>query len=147
MKNLKQVQIIHTALSKEKDRLLSELSKMNLRVNKKMESVKRVLAYYREYSEGNHLSLSKSIPALHKNLDSFSNRMLDIVKIEEVEIANLVKHISSKLKEIEVVENKMKLMDHFSGTIISDNNVRLENIEQMTIDDLSSMKHTRGDHE
>jgi hypothetical protein len=147
MKNLKQVQTIHGALTKEKNRLCSELINLNLHINKKVDSLKKILEYHHEYAEGNHLNFSRSIPALNKNLDFFANRMLVIVNLEEKEIAILEKHKSAKLNEIEVVENKIKLMNHFSGMIIAETNMKQETMEQLTLDDLSSMKSTRGDYE
>lgn len=147
MKNIDQVKTIHSALTKEKEKLMSDLLRLNLNINKKMESVKKILAYYQDYSQGNHLSLSRSVPALNRNLDFFSNRMLEIIRMEENEIANLVKHRGSKLNEIEAIENKIRLMNHFADTIQSEMIQKSENLEQMTIDDLSVVKQTRERHE
>ncbi len=71
MKNINQVKTIHTALTREKERLMGELTRLNLHINRKVESVKKIMAYYRDYSEGNHLDLSKTVPILSKNLDFF----------------------------------------------------------------------------
>jgi flagellar biosynthesis chaperone FliJ len=147
MKNINQVKTIHTALTREKERLMGELTRLNLHINRKVESVKKIMAYYRDYSEGNHLDLSKTVPILSKNLDFFSSRMLEIIKIEENEIANLMKHRGSKLSEIEKIENKIRLMNHFSDKITAEVNLQRETQEQMNLDELTTIKHTRGNHE
>ncbi|GEM_PF-5998074 len=73
--------------------------------------------------------------------------MLEIIKIEENEIANLMKHRGSKLSEIEKIENKIRLMNHFSDKITAEVNLQRETQEQMNLDELTTIKHTRGNHE
>lgn len=147
MKNLNQVQLIENALNKEREKLLMELSRINTYLNKKIESIKKVVAYQKEYAEGVHLNATRSIPMLHKNLDFFSNKMKDIIIVEEREIQKLKTIQQNKLKEIELIDNKVKLMSAFSESILSEMAVKLESAEQSGIDDLSATKQSRGDYE
>jgi hypothetical protein len=92
------------------------------------------------------LELSKATPLLHKNLQAFSNRLIDIVRKEEGEIAKVEQHKRAKLKEIEVVEKKMSVMNHFANTIKASQLSKMENAEQVMLDDLSAVKNsTRRD--
>lgn len=147
MKNLNQVTIIQNALAKERDKLMGELQKISLYIKKKQESLKKVLAYQREYSEGTHLDASRSVPVLHKNLDSFTKKINVLVRKEEMEIDNLLKMRTSKLKEIEVMTNKVSVMEKFSATIKTEKLMKQDNIEQMSLEEIALNKRTRGDHE
>lgn len=147
MKNLKQVNLIQTALNKERDKLLMDLSQINIYMRKKIDSLNRVIAYQKEYSEGSHLNVTRMIPALHKNLDFFSGKIQNIIITEEKEIENLSEAQKSKLKQIEVVDQKIKLMSSFSESILAEMALKADNMEQLSIDDLSATKQSRGEYE
>lgn len=147
MKNLKKIKLIHDCLKKEKDRLIIDLFNINANIHRMDESVKKILSYHSEYSKSNLLQLSKETPLLHKNLNAFSNRLLEIVQKEEIEIAKVEQYKREKLKQIEVIEKKMSVMNHFSDAINASNFSKMENAEQVMLDDLSSVKIRRSDHE
>ena len=147
MKNLKQVTLIQAALTRERDKLLMELSKINAFLRKKTDSLSKVLAYQKEYAEGVHLKVTRTIPILHKNLDFFSGKIKEIIMTEEKEIAKLINVQKTKLKQIEAVDQKVKLMSSFSASILSELALQSENSEQSGIDDLSATKQSRSDYE
>lgn len=147
MKNLKQVEMIRNVLDKEREKLLLELSKINIYLNKKVSALQKVLAYQKEYAEGKHLNNTRSIPMLSKNLDTFSNKIKTIIINEEKEIEKLVHGQKKKLQEIESVDSKVRLMSVFSESIISEMLLKMEHIEQSSMDDLSANKKSRGGYE
>lgn len=147
MKNLKQVKLIEGVLHQEREKLLMELSKINTYLNKKIFSMQKVIAYQKEYAEGVHLNVTRSIPMLHKNLDFFSGKMKDIILVEEREIQKMVTIQQNKLKEIELIDKKVKLMSVFSKSIVSEMVMKMESYEQSSIDDLSATKQSRGGYE
>ncbi len=147
MKNIAQIKVINNALSKERDRFMSELVKVNAYLENKMTTLKKFTDYLREYADSESFSLSRSVPALSRNMNSFSQRIQEIIMAEEKEVEKLVKLKNEKIKNIEELDRKMKAMDHFEATAMTEKREKSEKSEQSNIDELNSIKHTRGDYE
>jgi len=146
MKNIAQIKVINNALGKERDKFMSELVKVNAYLENKMATLKK-FTDLREYAESESFSLSRSVPALSRNMNSFSQRLQEIILAEEKEVEKLVKLKNEKIKNIEEVDRKMKAMDHFEATAVAEQREKFEKTEQSSIDELNSIKHTRGDYE
>ncbi len=100
MKNIAQIKVINNALGKERDKFMSELVKVNAYLETKMTTLKKFTDYLREYSESESYSLSRSVPALSRNMNSFSLRLQQIIMAEEKEIEKLVNLKNEKIKNI-----------------------------------------------
>jgi len=145
MKNIKQIRLIQNALTKEKEKHLIELSKLAQSIDKKISTISRMIVYQNEYTNTEHLRLSRSIPALTKNLYAFSEKMTDLIKQAEAEVLIMQKSKESILQSIEKIDNKMKLMDLFEDKAKMKALLSAEKQEQVMMDDLASIKHTRGE--
>jgi flagellar biosynthesis chaperone FliJ len=147
MKNIRQIEMINKALSKEKEKFVYELSKINIYIARKIELLKKIIAYQKDYSEPNKFNITHSIPLLNKNLESFTNQIKQLINTEEKEINNLQQIRMDKLKELEKVEQKIKVMEQFERKINIEKMNQLENKEQRSIDEMAANKHTRNDYE
>ncbi|VVC77111.1 hypothetical protein AQUSIP_24380 [Aquicella siphonis] len=147
MKNLSQISVVNDALHRQREALMTDLRRINVHIRKKEDSLQKIIAYQNEYTNGTHLSISRSVPVLSKNLDSFTKKMNDIIHAEEMEIGKLMKARGEKLKQIEALDNKLKIMTHFSENIRLEQAIKTENIEQMIMDEMSVNKRSRGDNE
>lgn len=147
MKNLQQIKVIHAALNKEKDKILSEVDKINVLIKNKKESIKKILSYQGEYSDEKKFILSKSIPILNKNLNTFKGKLNTIILNEENEIEKLVKIRAEKFSEIEKIDRKLELMDGFKERREGELAYEMQQADQAESDELSSAKHIRKNHE
>jgi len=147
MKNIAQIKVINNALNKEREKFLFELARINLFIENKLNTLRKFMDYMRDYTEGESFNLSRSIPSLNRNLNSFSTKIQQIILMEEKEIERLLYLKGQKLKNIAEIEQKIKVMDHFEDVAITERHVRMENHEQSSMDELNSIKHTRGDYE
>lgn len=147
MKNLQQIKIINKALHKERDKHLFEIHKINVGIERKKATIRKLKSYQREYADGKKFKLSLSIPVLNKNYDSFNNKINSIIDKEEEEIQQLLKIRQSKFQILNKVEQKIKLMEHFSAEINYAAFLKAEKNEQNTLDELSAILHSRGAHD
>lgn len=147
MKNLQQIKVIHTALNKEKDKILSEVGKINILIKNKKESIKKILSYQGEYADEKKFLLSKSIPILNKNLNTFKGKLNNIILNEENEIEKLIKIRAEKFIKIEEIDRKLELMDGFKVRREGELAYELQQLDQAESDELSSAKQIRESHE
>ncbi len=111
MKNINQIKAINKTLEKEKDKFLHELSKVNLNIQRRINNIKKVMEYQNEYNHGDNFKLTKSIPALNKNLIKFSNNIQTMIHKEEYEL-NRLNDIKQKiLYQIDKLNKKIQAMD------------------------------------
>lgn len=147
MKNLKQISIIHDALSKERESLMTDVSSINHKIRQKQDSLKKIIFYQNEYANGVNLNLSRSVPVLSKNLNSFTRRMNEIIRAEELEIAKLAQTKEEKLRQLETLDNKLMVMNQFSENIRLEQVTRSEKAEQFNLDEMSVNQRSRGGYE
>ena len=145
MKNLSQIQVIQTALTKEKEKHLHELAIVVKNIDKKMTMINRMVVYQNEYVNSDNLKISKSIPSLIKNLYAFSGKMDDLIKKAEIEIVEMQKTKEAILTTIEQVDNKIKVMNIFEESAKKEAFLKAEKREQAMADDLVSIKHVGGE--
>lgn len=147
MKNARQIQLIHKTLTKEKDGFLFELGKLNKTINNKLASIQRMIAYEKEYLQGDNLKLSKTKPALSKNLQSFTKQINDVVKQAQYELDTMHKTQTFLHKQIEEIDKKIELMKVFNDRIKVNLVTKANKAEQTLLDDLAGILHLRGDHD
>ncbi len=147
MRDIRQIQLISSALKKDKDKYLHELSKINATIDKKRAIITKMQTYQNEYSNSENLQLSRSVPALNKNLHLFSKTIFDVIYQAEAEIVTIKKIRDALLKSIDAIDNKIKLMNVFNDRIKLELQEKEEKLEQAVLDDLSSTRHMRGSHE
>lgn len=147
MKDLKQIKSVIMALEKDRERRLGEILRINAYIKKKMDMVTKMENYQKDYESGQQFDVTKSIPTLHKNLNAFINKIRTIIKAEEVEIEKLNQHKKVKLDELQKLDQKIQMIEHFKETAKQEKIMKSEVSEQLVLDDLSSIKHSRGDNE
>lgn len=147
MQDIRQVQLMSKVISKQREKQLAELARVNSHIHKKMELIHKMSGYLNDYSDENRLQISRSIPTLSKNLLSFSKK-IEVVIIEETKEVDRLKEIRSILvKEIESIEKKLDLMATFEEKIKQELAKKLERLEQIALDEMTSNKHIRGDND
>jgi hypothetical protein len=124
MKNIAQIKVINNALSKEREYLLNELAQVTTHLDGHLKTLNKFMNYLREYNE------------LHQ-----------IILIEQKEIEKLQVLQKDKLKKIQEIEQKIHVMDHFEDVAVTEKRVRQDKSEQSNLDELNSLKHSRGDYE
>lgn len=147
MKNLQQIKVIHDALNKQRDGFLAEVSKINMIIKNKKESIKKILSYQGEYAEEGKFVLSKRVPILNKNLDTFKGKLNSIILAEENEIDKLMKIRESKFEEIKKIDKKIELMASFKANREGEIAYASQQSEQSELDELSSREHIRKGHD
>lgn len=144
MNNDRQILLINKALRTQRDSCLSELSKINRFIEKKLANIKKIMLYQNEYSSNDNLKLSKTIPALHKNFNLFNKKIDKVIEIEEIEIEKLKKTQKSMLDKIEELNQKIKVMNQFKERSDLQKRMESEKKEQKFLDELTSTKQSRG---
>lgn len=147
MRDIRQIQLISKALIKEKEKNLHELAKINLSIEKKIATITKMEIYQKEYANSENLTLSRCVPALNKNLYLFSKTIADVIYQAEIEVINMKKIRASLLSSIEEIDNKINLMNVFDDRIKREAQTKADKLEQTGLDDLSSIRHIRGNHE
>jgi len=147
MKDIRQIKIIKTQLEKQRDHYLFEKIKLTDSIDKKYILIEKMLSYQSEYASSSGLSLSRSVPALVKNLYSFSNKISDVITQAENEIANMQKIKKSIMQSVNDLDNKIKLMSLFEEREMAEINRKEEQAEQVALDNITTIKFTRSQHE
>lgn len=145
MKNLGQIKVVNKVLENDRKNFLLELGQVNQMIQKKMANIQKIRSYRSEYTNKDHLQLTKSIPALNQNLEHFTQKISDLINKEELEIVKLQRSRQSLLKTIEQLDNKISMMKTFEDRAKSEIRMKKERIEQANLDDLASNKKTRGE--
>ncbi|MDR3476546.1 MAG: hypothetical protein P4M14_00765 [Gammaproteobacteria bacterium] len=146
MENLKNIQIIKKSYDLERKKFVFEMHKVNNLIARREATIQKITAYKKEYTHQDNLKLSKSIPALSKNIDMFTAKIDGIIDIEKVEIEKLMKIKSSIISKIASIDHKIKLMGHFEEKAKAAKALKIEKSEQTSLDDLSSTMRLRGSH-
>lgn len=147
MENLKQIGLISKALNKQRERYLFEISKVNSLIKLKQDLVVKMISYLSEYVADGHLSSTKSNPALLKNFEAFLQQIHAVIVKTENEIQDLIKLRADWLSKLQASDGKISVMDHFEDRTIKRNNEKQSKHEQLTIDDMSLVKHMRSKNE
>ncbi|MEO8400366.1 MAG: hypothetical protein ABI597_01045 [Gammaproteobacteria bacterium] len=147
MNNSRQIALISTMLGKERECYLFELSKVISFMEKKIATIKKMISYQNDYYTSEHLQLSRSVPALNKNLNAFSRKMTDVIQQAEQELVQLQKNKDKILSSIEDVDNKIRLMNLFADRVKLQAMLQTERREQSEQDELTSRERLRGEHE
>lgn len=143
MKDLRQIQVIQQALTKQKEKVLSLVARINDMINKKQDAIKKMLSYQNDYASSDRFNLTKSIPVLNKNLDSFHKKLNQIILMEESEINELEKKREERFREIEKIDQKMSLMTQFETNKKQEIEYENERSNQKMIDDLTSTRKSK----
>lgn len=147
MKNLHHIQIIRSALNKQKEKIELDIARINRMIKNKKMSIKKMLSYQNEYSDEKKFTLSKCVPLLNKNLDTFKRKLNNIIIAEEHEIDQLMKIRASKMEEAEKIHQKIQVMDGFKEKKEKELVYEAEKSEQVNQDEMSSEAHKRKDHD
>lgn len=147
MKNEGQINIINKSLQFERDKMLQELNRINIYLSRKIASMKKILSYRDEYTKGNKLKISRSVPALLCNLESFTSRIHSLLREEENEIEKAKGMQRTVIGKIEKLDQKIKLMNGYRAEIKYAAMMEKEKIEQRLSDDLSSLTRFKDNHE
>ncbi len=147
MRDISQIQVITGALSKEKDKYLHELGRINASIEKKIATINKMQAYQNEYDNSENLQLSRTVPALNQNIYMFSKVVFDVICQAETEVVSLKKIKDSLLETIKKIDNKIDLMNHFNDRLKFENKARSDKLEQSLLDDLVATERSRGGHE
>ncbi len=143
MKDLRQIQVIQQALIKQKEKILALIVRINDMINKKHDAIKKMLSYQNDYASNDRFNLTKSIPALNKNLDSFYKKLNQIILMEENEISALEKKREERFREIEKIDQKISLMTQFESNKKQEIAYEDERSNQKMMDDLTSTRRSK----
>lgn len=143
MKNIEQINTILKALMKKRDMFLLELAKINKVIDKKNDSIKKMMTYLDDYHNEAQYSLSRSVPILNKNFDYFKGKINHILFAEEAELDKLNNIKSNKINEINEIDKKIQLMDNFKSVHEKDKAQEQEQYEQHLLDEMASNQYTR----
>lgn len=145
MKNTSQYQSIIDNLGLKKNAILSEITRVSMNINKRQESLTRIKSYQNEYVGTDKLPITKSIPTLSRNLDSFTNKLQEIVLLEENEIAKLEYLRDTKLNELSKIEEKINLLNKLIDHINKKHQYKLSMLEQLMLDEFAVLKNMTKD--
>lgn len=140
MEQINQYQNIIDAFKLKKDTLLSDITRVNTLINKRVESLGRIKSYQNEYVVGEKLALSKSIPSLTRNLNSFTSKLQEIVHLEEIEIGKLESLRESKLVELGKIDEKISLLEKLTNDLNQKFQYQLNALEQNMLDEFVLLK-------
>lgn len=140
MEQINQYQNIIEAFKLKKDTLLTDITRVNTLINKRVESLGRIKSYQNEYVVGEKLALSKAVPTLTRNLNSFTNKLQEIVLLEEVEIGKLESLRESKLNELGKIEEKIILLEKLTNDLNQKYQYQLNTLEQNMLDEFVLLK-------
>lgn len=140
MEQINQYQNIIEAFKLKKDNLLADITRVNTLINKRVESLGRIKSYQNEYVVGEKLALSKSVPTLTRNLNSFTNKLQEIVLLEEIEIGKLESLRESKLIELGKIEEKILLLEKLTNDLNQKYQYQLNTLEQNMLDEFVLLK-------
>lgn len=146
MNDMRQIQVIIKAFTKEKEKYLFELSKINLAIERKSDSIQKMLAYKKDYFNDNNLTVSKAIPALIKNFHSFMKKIDIAIKQADDDLVILKRAKQALLDRIGEIDKKLELMNLFADRIKAEMILKEEKSEQSMMDDVVSTLHLRGEH-
>lgn len=147
MKNIQQIVLIMSILQKEKNKRLFELARISSAIHKKIETIKKMSTYESDYANADNFKFSRSIPLLHKNLQTFSRKIVKIIEIESSEVERLKESRDKVLKDIDQLDHKIKIMQHFYDVIKTEKFLANEKLDQAFLDELSSTISFRGQHD
>lgn len=145
MSKQQQLNAILMALNKQKDSMLLDLGKVESLIKLRMASIKKIINYQSEYNHKERYQLSRSIPSLSKNMSSFADKIKALILNEQQEVERLIITKNIKLNEITIINKKI---DYFTELLKNSQHkahLALEKNDQVTLDDLSALKHTWGD--
>jgi flagellar biosynthesis chaperone FliJ len=145
MKNLQQIKAIGDVLDAKKSKLIADHANIIAYIKRKLDNIQKFREYQKEYTAENHLLLSKSTPLLHKNLNSFLDKIESIILKEQHEIDMLELRRRGLQDEIEKFDQKINVMDKFEEKIHFDMKQRNERNEQSFMDDLAVNNKVRSD--
>jgi flagellar biosynthesis chaperone FliJ len=103
--------------------------------------------YSDEYQDVNNLSSSRSIPSLNKNIYQFIDQVEVVIQKTKVEISKLIKIRDEIIQKYFDANNKLNMMIEVQKNTCKIQTIKNENIEQLSIDDLSSLKSRRNKYE
>ena len=146
MNDMRQIQVLLKAFTKEKEKYLFELSKINMAIEKKSDLILKMQTYKQDYFNENNLTVSKAIPALIKNFHLFMKKLELAVKQAEDDLVILKRAKQAILERISEIDKKMELMNLFAEKIKKGMILKEEKTEQSMIDDVVSTVHLRGEH-
>ena len=145
MKNLKQINLIIEALTAEKEKYTYEISKANMGIKKKNDLIQKMKNYINDYLNQDKSSLTHTIPTLTTNLDHFIKKIDGIILLTENEIAEIKIYKNAVLEKINLLDQKIKVME-LNKSQIEREAVRKESLaEQSAVDDLVSTRSTRSE--
>lgn len=144
MKNIRQIEIINRVLENKRKKHLLEISRLNRFIDTKLGNIKKILSYQSEYTDEARLKLTRTVPSLSNNLESFTQKMTDIINTEQIEIQKLNDNKRSIMAELEKIDGKISVVKNFEKQVKLEKQQKIEQIEQLLIDDLSSTKKSRG---
>lgn len=147
MKNLQQINLISHSLGKDREKLLFEIVRLNTLIQRKMELIEKMASYQHEYSNNPQFNLTRSVPALNKNLESFARKIQGIVVKEKIEAEKLIQTRDAKVEKLNTLDQKIKLMQQFTENLQHEMVLAKDKVEQLNMDDLSVIKKSRGIHD
>lgn len=147
MQDLRQIQLLGTVFTKERDKYLTELEKINKTIANKLALINKMSGYLDDYSNQDTLKISRSVSSLTKNILLFSRKISLVISQTEVEIDRLKKTREGVVAKIEASEKKIDLMAVFEDQVKQKMRVRSEKIEQTTLDDLAVTKSMREEND
>lgn len=147
MKDIKQVKTVKKGLKKQKESFLRELTLINEAIDKKSLLIMKMQTYLAEYETSQTLEKTRLIPALHNNYISFTQQIQGVVFQTEKEIDQIKLKRIPVITELDIIEQKIKLMEKFEEKIEIENSRTIEKNNQNLIDELSVNIKIRGAHE
>jgi|GEM_PF-3535962 len=147
MKDMRQIKILENSIKCEKKKYLSELSKINSKINTKQSLIKKMQSYQFDYLNSNNFNLSKSMPGLHGNMRMFIKKIDNVINHTESEIIMLEKMKLSLLDTIGNLDKKLNLMLSFEEKLNADSALKELRSEQLMIDSIAATRNKRREHE
>lgn len=145
MKQLNQYKVIIDNMSMRKNVILTDITRINTHISKRVESLGRIKSYQNEYVGNDKLPVTKSVPTLTRNLNSFTNKLQEIVILEEIEINKLEVLRASKLNELGKIEEKINLLEKLIAKLNKAHQYKLDTLEQLMLDEFALLNNMTKD--
>jgi flagellar biosynthesis chaperone FliJ len=144
MKDIRQIQMINKVFNNQKKMIINDILKLNSILKSKVDLVKKIQQYQREYESGNVGGILNVIPSLMNNKNVFTGKIFELVERENKEIDKINEKIKMKMLELSSVENKITSIESFERDYIEKKSRATDIKDQKEIDEIIKLRIMRN---
>lgn len=147
MNDLKQIRVLIEALTKQKDKYLNELTRLNANINVKNSMIEKMQSYRSNYLNNCELKNNQTSPMLYKNSNLFIIKIDQAIEHTQKELHSLNKIKISLFETIDKVNKKIEVINVFDAKTKKDLKEKEDKREQVVLDDIASTMRRRQKEE